>query len=122
MSTDAAQLELPAPNPLADLVAILDRLDCHSYTLHATDRTYYGAQNPAATAAQRVELRLTIVGRTHFEALCAALGAKPTERVVAHGQRSWWAEADTDDRRLLIEGVSFAHQDDWEPRTKEDAC
>lgn len=101
--------------PLAEVVALLDRLGCTSYTLHATDRSYYASQNPDRAVA-RVDLRLTIVGRTFLEQVCAALGVKPVERIVNPGQRAWHAEADTPTRRLLIEGVSFQHHDDWEPR------
>ncbi len=28
----------------------------------------------------------------------------------------WWAEVNTPDLRLLIEGVSFQHHDDWEAK------
>lgn len=105
---------------LAELVALLDDIDCHSFTLHATDSTFYAARNPDATDnTKRINIRLTIIGRTDFEQVCTLIGAKATERVVNPGQRSWWAESDTATRRLLIEGVSFQHQDDWEPRAPE---
>lgn len=109
------QLTLPV-NELRALVDVLDQIDCHSYTLHATDSTYYSARNPATAEGSRISLRLTIIGRTQFEQVCARLSAKATERVFLPGQRAWWAEADTQNRRLLIEGVSFQHHDDWEPR------
>ena len=101
---------------LATIVELLDDIDCHSFTLHATDTTFYSARNPEGIAGGRINLRLTIVGRYAFEEVCARLGAKPHERIVQVGQRSWWAEADTETRRLLIEGVSFQHHDDWQPR------
>lgn len=102
--------------PLAEVVAVLEVLGCRSYTLHATDSGYWTARAHGDGAEARINIRLTIVGRTAFEQVCAALGAQPKERVIHVGQRSWFAEADTTARRLLIEGVSFQHHDDWEPR------
>lgn len=109
---------VPATNELRALVDILDRLSIQAYTLHVTDGRFYADRSPDAVAGSRrqVSIRLTVIGRTFFEGLCAALHAKPTERVVHPGQRSWWAESDTATRRLLIEGVSFQHHDDWQPR------
>lgn len=101
---------------LSEIVDLLESIDCHSYTLHATDCTFYSARNPNAEAAKRTDLRLTIIGRTAFEQMCERLKAKPLERIVHFGQRAWWAASDTDTRRLLIEGVSFQHHDDWQPR------
>lgn len=111
-------IEVPRANDLKALVDLLDRLSIHSFSLHATDRGFYGdrTQSDRPAGSRAVELRLTIVGRTFFEQVCDALRAKPTERMVLFGQRSWWAEADNSTRRLLIEGVSFQHHDDWEPR------
>jgi hypothetical protein len=65
----------------------------------------------------RPDISLWTQRRTDFEALCAHLKAKPVERM-AHqpGQREWYAEHDTDERRLLIQCVSFPHHDDWQPR------
>lgn len=103
-------------DPLAELVGILGQLDCRSYTLHATDSGYWTARATGDGRDGRINIRLTVVGRTAFEQVCAALGAQPKERVVHVGQRSWFAETDTTDRRLLIEGVSFQYHDDWEPR------
>ena len=101
---------------LATIAALLDDLDCRSYSLHATDSGYWTERNPDGDGDGRTDLRLTIVGRTAFEAVCSAIGATPKERIVHAGQRHWWADADTKTRRLLIEGVSFQHHDDWEAR------
>lgn len=101
---------------LTTIAQLLDELGCHSYSLHVTDSGYYADRNPERSSEGRVSLHLTIIGRTAFEAVADAIGAKPKERIVHVGQRSWWAEADTKTRRLLIEGVSFQHHDDWQPR------
>lgn len=105
-------------DPLTDIAAMLRRIGCRSYALHVTDTTYYSARNPDATnGAKRVGMHLTIVGRTYYEAVINALGnPKVTERVMTTGTRAWSANADTDDRKLLVEGVSFQHHDDWEAR------
>lgn len=102
---------------LADLMALLDEIECRAYTLHATDSSYWTARNSNLDNTGRVNLRLTIIGRGQFEQVCSLLGAKATERIVNTGQRSWWAESNSDTRKLLIEGVSFQHHDDWEART-----
>ncbi len=66
----------------------------------------------------RSNMQLHLRTRTDFEAVCRRLGAKGHERKFPpRGQRSWWAEADTGTRKLLIQCVSFEHHDDWEPRT-----
>ena len=103
---------------LTAIAQLLDDLDCHSYSLYATDSGWWTerAIGKADAKEPRVSLRLTIIGRTHYEAVCLALEAKATERVVQMGQRQWWAESDTSARKLLIEGVSFQHHDDWEAR------
>lgn len=105
-------------DPLTDIAAMLRQIGCRSYALHVTDTTYYSARNPdASETATRPNFHLTIVGRTHFEAVIAALDSpKVTERVMTVGVRAWSAEPDTDDRRLLVEGVSFQHHDDWKAR------
>jgi len=65
------------------------------------------------------DYRLWLRTRTDFFAVCEAFGLKPTEaRWAPEGQRSWSAAKDTDDRRLLVQCVSFEHHDDWEPRPK----
>ena len=105
-------------SPLAEIVAVLDQIECRSYTLHATDSGYWTARAHGDELDEvRINIRLTIVGRTAFEQVCKAVGAQPKERVVHVGQRSWFAEADTTARRLLIEGVSFQHHHDWEIRS-----
>lgn len=56
--------------------------------------------------------------RTDFERFCAALKTKVKERGYSpEGQREWYAEHDTADRRLLIQCVSFKHHEDWQPRS-----
>ncbi len=115
-ATQDALPGMDSTSELRQLVDLLDQIGCRSYSLHATDRRFYAAQNPGAADAQRVSLRLTVVGRAPFEQICTALNVQPTERTHHVGQRAWWAEADTNTRRLLIEGVSFQHHDDWEPR------
>lgn len=106
---------------LTAVAEVLDDIDCHSYSLTVTDKTFWSARNPDMSDGVRVNLRLMIVGRTAFEAFCLAIEARPQERIVNPGQRSWWAESDTKTRRLLVEGVSFQHHEDWEPRPKSKA-
>lgn len=114
-------------NALLAIAELLNEQECHSYTLHATDSGFWTARAPQgaqpgvragrAERDGRASLSLTIIGRTQFEGICLAIGVTPKERVMHVGQRSWWAESDTSTRRLLIEGVSFQHHDDWESRT-----
>lgn len=99
--------------PHLAVAQLLDRLDVHSYSMHVTDQTYYSARLPESEAAKRVNIRLTIVGRSGFMKVCTELKQEPKERMVNAGQRAWWAEADSPDRKLLIEGVSFQHHNDW---------
>lgn len=106
-------------NPHLAAAQLLDRLDVHSYTMHVTDRTYYSARLPDSEAAKRVDIRLTIVSRSDFMKVCAELKCSPKERIVNAGQRAWWAESDSPGRRLLIEGVSFQHHDDWLAKGEE---
>lgn len=101
---------------LTAIAELLDEQGCRSYSLHASDAGWWADRNPDGGSDGRPSVRLTIIGRTAFEAIATAVGATPKERVMRMGQRSWWAESDTASRRLLIEGVSFQHHDDWEPR------
>jgi hypothetical protein len=65
----------------------------------------------------RPDVRLWLRYRTDFERFCAALGIHAKEsRWDPEGQRSWSAEHDMEDRRLLVQCVSFKHHADWEPR------
>lgn len=67
----------------------------------------------------RPDISLWITYRSEFLRVCEAFGLKPVERRYAgEGQRAWFAERDTDDRRLLVQCVSFEHHHDWEPRQR----
>lgn len=102
---------------LCEVAALLDELECRSYSLSATDAAYWAARRSEEVRDGRPNIRLTIIGRTMFEAVCTAVGVTPKERMTNPGQRGWFAEADSSTRRLLIEGVSFQHHDDWEVRS-----
>lgn len=65
----------------------------------------------------RPDISLWLRYRTDFERFCESIKAKPKERTYTPaGQREWWAESDTDTRRLLIQCASFEHHDDWQPK------
>jgi hypothetical protein len=71
---------------------------------------------------QRPDIRVWVRYRMEFERVIDAFGAKPKERDYRMpGQREWFAEKDTDGRRLLLQCVSFEHHDDWQPRPKPGA-
>lgn len=106
----------PSQTALASIASLINDVGCESYSLHVTDRRYYADRLPNSDSAKYVDIRLTIVGRTAFEEIATLLGAKTTERIVHVGQRAWVAETKSNDVRLLLEGVSFQHHDDWEPR------
>lgn len=66
----------------------------------------------------RPDVSMWLRYRTDFERFCAAVGVKPVPaRFDSADQRSWSAEHDTADRRLLVQCVSFKHHDDWEPKS-----
>lgn len=107
------------PTPVATIKALVDdlaRLDVTPLHLHV-DTLKVGDLRP--------NVSLWTQTRTDFETLCDAWKMKPVERTYTpEGQRAWCAERDTNDRRLLVQCVSFAHHDDWQPRgtaTKEGA-
>lgn len=102
---------------LASIAKLIDDIGCESFSLHVTDRRYYAARMPNSDSAKYVDMHLTIVGRTAFEEVATLLNAKPKERIVNVGQRAWVAEIYDGSLRLLLDGVSFQHHDDWEPRT-----
>lgn len=67
----------------------------------------------------RADISMWMQTRTDFERFCEHLGAKAKEsRYDPEGQRSWSAENDTTERRLLIQCVSLAHHDDWLPKSR----
>ena len=67
----------------------------------------------------RIDISLWMQTRTDFETFTAALGAKPVERRFSpDGQREWFAEHDTPERRLLVQVVSFRHHDDWQEKPR----
>ena len=97
--------------PIAEIKAVVDVLaDLGIDALHLrADAKKVGDTRP--------DISLWVTYRTEFLRVCEAFGIKPVERI-AHqpGQREWYAERDTDDRRLLVQCVSFEHHEDWEPR------
>jgi hypothetical protein len=67
----------------------------------------------------RPDVSMWLRYRTDFERFCDALKLKAKERAYSpEGQREWWAEHDTADRRLLVQCVSFAHHEDWQPKER----
>jgi hypothetical protein len=100
-----------AVTQIATIKALVDTLaDLGISPLHLrVDAKHVGDHRP--------DISLWTQTRTDFERLCAHLKAKPAERRYRPvGQREWCAEHDTDERRLLLQCVSFAHHDDWEER------
>ncbi len=100
-----------------EITGTLHALGIDGYTLHITRPGYHIRRNPNASEnGKKVSIRVTVIGRNDFHKLARHYNAKVTERAMQHGVRGWWAEADNPDRRLLIEGVSFRHHDDWEAK------
>lgn len=111
--TTAEQLALFLP--VAEIKAVVDLLaDLGLDPLHLN----IDGRTPTE---DRPNIRLWMRYRSDFERVCEALKAKPVERQAHYqGQRHWYAEADTDARRLLVQCVSLEHHPDWQPRpTKE---
>lgn len=104
-----ADLSLVQIDTIKGLVDVLHRLRMSPLHLHV-DAKHVGDTRP--------DVKLWLRCRTDFEAFCAELGVRPVEaRWNPEGQRSWSAEHDTPERRLLVQCVSFQHHDDWEPRS-----
>lgn len=102
------EIRIPPVNAIKQVVDLLDELGIDPLHLHA---------DGAKVLDARHDIKLWLRYRTDFERVCAALKAKPVERPHrGHGQREWYAEPDTADRRLLVQCVSFEHHPDWEAR------
>jgi hypothetical protein len=102
------QLAIVPTSAIKELVDILEDLGIDPLTLHI---------DGARPLDARPDVRLWCRYRTDFETVCERLRLKPHERLARqHGQREWFAEHDDDRRRLLVQCVSFAHHDDWQPR------
>jgi hypothetical protein len=102
--------------PIAEvkrLVDILTDLDIEPLHLHVD------GHKPTDL---RPDVRLWTRTRTDYERLLDALKVKPKQRherrYSPQGQREFYAEHDTDARRLLVQCVSLEHHDDWRPRGK----
>lgn len=92
---------------IKELVDQLHTLDLSPLHLHI-DTKHVGDTRP--------DVRLWLRYRTDFERFCGELGVKAkAARWDPEGQRSWSAEHDTEERRLLIQCVAFRHHADWQP-------
>lgn len=97
--------------PIAEIKAVVDVLaDLGIDALHLR-------ADAKTVDDTRPDVSLWVTYRTEFLRVCEAFQLKPVERRYAGpGQRAWFAERDTNDRRLLVQCVSFEHHHDWEPR------
>jgi hypothetical protein len=98
---------------IATIKALIDQLaDLELSPLHLhIDAKHVGDTRPLVSMWLRY--------RTDFERFCEATKLKAKERQFSrHGQREWFAERDTEGCRLLVQVVSFAHHEDWVPRSE----